>query len=159
MRVVILTRDYIPLMYCDLRRAIALVYLKKAEIVKESGEYLHSVSVAFPVPKVIRLLSKMVKKFTPRVTYTRKNVHIRDKYTCQYCGSLENLTLDHVHPLSRGGKSSWENVVTACFPCNSSKGSHTPEESGMKLVRRPKKPSVLMQINWTELFGDDLSSA
>lgn len=159
MRVVILTRDYIPLMYCDLRRAIALVYLNKAEIVKESGEYLHSVSTAFPVPQVIRLLSKMVKKFTPRVTYTRKNVHIRDKYSCQYCGSLENLTLDHIQPLSRGGKSSWENVVTACYPCNSSKGNRTPEEAGMKLLRRAQKPSVLMQINWSELFGDDLNLA
>ncbi|MGV3525539.1 MAG: HNH endonuclease [Candidatus Sericytochromatia bacterium] len=154
MKVVVLTRDYIPLMHCDIRRAIALVYLKKAEIVKESGEFLRSISERFPVPTVIRLLGKLVKQITPKVTYSRRNVHVRDHYTCQYCGSVSNLTLDHVMPLSRGGKSTWENVVTACYPCNSSKGSRTPEEAGMKLTKPPKRPSMLMHIDWNELFGD-----
>lgn len=156
MRVVVLTRDYIPLMYCNIRRAIALVYLNKAEIVKESGEFMRSISASFPIPRVIRLLSKLVRQITPRVTYTRKNVHIRDKYTCQYCGSPDNLTLDHVMPVSRGGKSVWENVVTACYPCNSKKGSRTPEEAGMKLASAPKKPSILIQMDWNELFGGEL---
>jgi len=159
MRVIILTRDYIPLMYCDIRRAIALVYLNKAEIVKASGEFLRSVSERFPVPKVIRLLSKLVRQVTPKVTYTRKNIHIRDHYVCQYCGSGENLTLDHVMPVSRGGSSSWENVVTACYPCNSRKGSSTPEEAGMKLAKPPVKPSLLMQIDWNQLFEEELSSS
>lgn len=154
MKVVVLTRDYIPLMHCDIRRAIALVYLKKAEIVKESGDFLRSISDRFPVPTVIRLLGKLVKQITPKVTYSRRNVHVRDHYTCQYCGSVSNLTLDHVMPVSRGGKSTWENVVTACYPCNSGKGSRTPEEAGMKLAKPPKRPSMLMHIDWDELFGD-----
>lgn len=158
MKVVVLSRDYIPLMYCDIKRAITLVYLKKAEIVKESGVVFHSISERFPVPLVIRLLSKLVRKFSPRVTYTRKNIHIRDKYVCQYCGSGERLTLDHVMPVSRGGKSTWENVVTACYPCNAQKGSRTPEEAGMPLSKRPQKPSILMQINWGELFGNELDA-
>ncbi len=157
MKVIVLSRDYIPLMYCDLRRAVTLVYLKKAEIVKESGNFLRSVSDRFPVPKVIRLLSKLVRQVSPRVTYTRKNIHIRDNYTCQYCGSTSTLTLDHVMPVSRGGKSSWENVVTACYPCNSRKGSKTPEEAGMKLAMVPKKPSILMQIDWNDLFSGEFS--
>lgn len=154
MKVVVLTRDYIPLMHCDIRRAIALVYLKKAEIVKESGDFLRSISERFPVPTVIRLLGKLVKQITPKVTYSRRNVHVRDHHTCQYCGSVSNLTLDHVMPVSRGGKSTWENVVTACYPCNSSKGSRTPEEAGMKLIKPPKRPSMLMHIDWNELFGE-----
>lgn len=156
MKVVVLTRDYIPLMYCDMRRAVALVYLKKAEIIKESGAFLRTVSDRFAVPKVIRLLGKMVRQVVPKVTYTRKNIHVRDNYTCQYCGSGQRLTLDHVMPVSRGGKSTWENVVTACYSCNSYKGSKTPEEAGLELAKAPKKPSILMQINWDELFRDDL---
>lgn len=157
MEVVVLSRDYIPLMYCDMYRAITLVYLKKAEIVKESGDFLRSVSERFPIPKVIRLLTKLIRQMAPRVTYTRKNIHIRDNYACQYCGSTSHLTLDHVMPVSRGGKSSWENVVTACYSCNSRKGSRTPDEAEMKLAAPPKKPSMLMQIDWNDLFGIELA--
>ncbi len=157
MKVVVLSRDYIPLMYCDIRRAMTLVYLKKAEVIKETGDFLRSVSDRFAIPKVIRLLSKLVKQISPKVTYTRKNIHVRDNYTCQYCGSGNTLTLDHVLPVSRGGKSSWENVVTACYPCNSSKGNKTPEEAHMTLAKTPKKPSILIQIDWSDLFGGEWS--
>jgi 5-methylcytosine-specific restriction endonuclease McrA len=156
MKVVVLTRDYIPLMYCDLRKAIALVYLNKAEIVKTSGSFLRTVSSQFPIPRVIRLLTRLVRHVTPKVTYTRKNIHIRDHYMCQYCGSRDNLTLDHVQPVSRGGKSHWENVVTACYRCNSKKGNKTPEEAGMPLMQPPRKPSMLMQIDWNELFSGEV---
>jgi 5-methylcytosine-specific restriction endonuclease McrA len=158
MRVIVLSRDYIPLMYCDIKRAMTLVYLKKAEIIKESGQFLRSVSERFPVPKVIRLLSKLIRHLTPRVTYSRKNVQIRDQFRCQYCGSGDNLTLDHVLPVSRGGPSTWENVVTACYPCNARKGSCTPEEAGMQLARPPVRPSMLVQIDWDQLFGDTLGA-
>ena len=156
MNVVVLSRDYIPLMYCDIRRAINLVYLNKAEIIKESGDFLRSISDKFPIPKVIRLLDKLIKRVIPKVTYTRKNINIRDNFECQYCGSKERLTLDHVMPASRGGKSTWENIVTACFKCNSQKGNKTPEEAGMSLAKVPKKPSLLMKIDWNELFSDEL---
>lgn len=154
MKVIVLSRDYMPLMYCDIRRAIALVYTKKAEIIQESGQFLRSISCHFPIPQVIRLLNKVVRRVVPKITYTRKNVHIRDNYTCQYCGSQEALTLDHVIPVSRGGKSCWENVVTACYPCNARKGNKTPEEAGMPLRKQPRKPSILMQVDWQQFFSD-----
>lgn len=153
MRVIVLTRDYIPLMYCDIKRAMTLVYLKKAEIIKESGQFLSSVSSKFPIPQVIRLLSKLLRHLTPHVSYSRKNVQIRDQFRCQYCGSGDELTLDHVLPVSRGGQSTWENIVTACYPCNSYKGSRTPEEAGMTLAKPPTRPTLLMQIDWHQLFG------
>ncbi len=159
MQVIVLSRDYMPLMHCDVRRAMILLYLNKAEVVKASGRFFHSISEKFPVPRVIRLLGKLVKHFTPRVAYSRKNVHIRDQHTCQYCGSTHNLTLDHVMPTSRGGPSSWENVVTACSPCNSKKGNKTPSEAGMVLAKAPVRPSMLMKINWHDLFDEELGAS
>lgn len=158
MQVIVLSRDYMPLMHCDIRRAMVLLYLNKAEIVKESGQFLKTVSEDYPVPRVIRLLGKMIKRFTPRIAYSRKNIHTRDQHTCQYCGSQNNLTLDHVMPTSRGGASSWENVVTACLPCNAKKGNKTPAEAGLSLHRLPVRPSLLIKINWNAIFGDELGA-
>ncbi len=90
MQVIVLSRDYMPLMHCDIRRAMILLYLNKAEIVKESGQFFKTVSERYPVPRVIRLLGKLIKRFTPRIAYSRKNVHLRDQHTCQYCGSHDN---------------------------------------------------------------------
>ncbi len=156
MQVIVLSRDYMPLMHCDIRRAMTLIYLNKAEIIKESGEYMHTVSEKYAVPRVIRLLGKLLKRFTPRVSYSRKNIQIRDNHTCQYCGAKNQLTLDHVMPVSRGGQSTWENVVTACSPCNSRKGNKTPEEARMTLAKTPVKPSMLMKVDWNDIFGDAL---
>ena len=159
MQVIVLSRDYMPLMHCDVRRAMTLVYLKKAEIVKESGRFMRTVSERYTIPRVIRLVSKLMKRFTPKVAYSRKNVHIRDNHTCQYCGAREQLTLDHVMPVSRGGTSTWENVVTACSPCNSRKGSKTPAEANMPLHKAPIKPSMLLKVDWNDIFGDELGTA
>ena len=156
MQVIVLSRDYMPLMHCDIRRAMTLIYLNKAEIIKDSGRVMHTVSAEYAVPLVIRLRNKLLKRFTPKVAYSRKNVQIRDNHTCQYCGAKEKLTLDHVIPISKGGPSSWENVVTACSPCNSKKGNKTPAEANMPLQKKPVKPSLLMKINWNDIFGDDL---
>lgn len=158
MQVIVLSRDYMPLMHCDIRRAMVLLYLNKAEIVKESGQFLKTVSEQYPVPRVIRLLGKLRKHFTPQIAYSRKNVHTRDQHICQYCGAQSKLTLDHVLPTSRGGASSWENVVTACSPCNAKKGNKTPEEAGLVLKRLPVRPSLLMKINWNDIFGDELGA-
>lgn len=156
MKVAVLSREYIPLMYCDIKRAIILVYLNKAEIVRATNQMMHSIKEAFPVPAVIRLLNKVGKHFTPKVTYTRKNVFIRDNYSCQYCGSKENkLTLDHVMPVSRGGTSCWENVVAACQDCNIKKGNKTPKEANMPLFKQPRKPSLLIKLNWDKIFNFD----
>lgn len=153
MKVLVLNRDYIPLMYCNMKRAVILVYLNKAEIVRETGQVLRSISASLPIPAVIRLLGRMARQFIPKVTYTRKNIHTRDNYTCQYCGTKEApLTLDHVLPVSRGGKSTWDNVVTACLSCNTRKANRTPEEAHMLLHKPPKKPTILMQVDFQALF-------
>lgn len=154
MRVIVLSRDYLPLSYCDIRRAMCLVYLKKAEIIRETGAFWHSVNERFAVPKVIRLLNKIAYRCAPKMAYSRKNVLRRDKSTCQYCGAKEELTLDHVFPKSRGGPSSWTNVVVACRSCNVRKGARTPEEANMPLKKPPAQPHHFIQVDWGAIWGE-----
>jgi 5-methylcytosine-specific restriction endonuclease McrA len=97
-----------------------------------------------PIPRIIQLLRY---DRVPRrdVRFTRRNIFYRDRNRCQYCGkvfSQKHLNLDHVRPLSRGGGSGWKNVVCACVQCNCTKGNRTPEEAGMSLIRKPRKPSA-----------------
>lgn len=153
MQVTVLSKDYEPLTYCDVRKAVTLLYLNKAEAVKNTNLFIRSVSNAFQIPLVIRLLYKTVKKFIPRVKYSRKSIHNRDNYTCQYCGSTKNLSVDHILPVSRGGLSTWENTVTACQPCNSKKGNKTPQEANMQLRSIPKKPNMNDELDWNEIFS------
>lgn len=152
MRVAVLSRDYEPLTFCNIERAIALLYLQKAEIIKATGRVIRSINSAMQVPAVIRLLYRTARRHIPPVRYSRRNVQARDQWACQYCGSQSNLTIDHVMPLSRGGRSTWENVVTACRSCNGRKGSRTPDEAGMPLRKPPKRPAGVFGYNWAEIF-------
>lgn len=152
MRVAVLSRDYEPLTFCNMERAIALIYLQKAEVIKATGRVIRSISAAFPVPAVIRLLYRTARRHVPVVKYSRRNVHARDGYVCQYCGNPANLTIDHVIPLSRGGRTTWDNVVTACRSCNGRKGNRTPEEAGMLLRTVPRRPAGVFGINWADIF-------
>jgi 5-methylcytosine-specific restriction endonuclease McrA len=152
MRVAVLSKDYEPLTYCNVERAITLLYLNKAEAVKNTNLVIRSVSVIFRIPAVIRLLYKTAKRFLPAIKYSRRNIHARDNYTCQYCGSERNLSIDHIMPVSRGGKSTWENTVTACQKCNSKKGNKTPEEAGMPLKAPVSKPIMTLDIEWDDFF-------
>ncbi|MBV6645680.1 MAG: HNH endonuclease [Cyclobacteriaceae bacterium] len=141
--VLVLNQDYSPLSLCSAERAFLLIYLRKAELINEVDELsLRSVSKSYPFPSVIRIFSYINIPYRG-VVLSRHNVFKRDMNECQYCGSRQNLTLDHLIPKSKGGKSSWMNLVTACKPCNSKKGDFTPEEVGLKLRRKPKKPSYL----------------
>ncbi len=154
MRVAVLSKDYEPLTYCDVERAVTLLYLNKAESIKDTNHVLRSVTARFKIPSVIRLLYKTAKRFVPVIKYSRKSIHQRDNYTCQYCGSTKTVSIDHIFPVSKGGKSTWENTVTACHRCNSKKGNRTPEEAGMILVRQPCKPIITDTLNWNELLWD-----
>ncbi|MFQ5641662.1 MAG: HNH endonuclease [bacterium] len=101
---------------------------------------MRSPSIEFPVPAVIRLVSYVHIPYRKKA-YSKKHLLLRDNYTCQYCGKTENpneLTLDHILPQSRGGKSVWENLVTSCQKCNTCKGDRTPKEAGMKILNKPK---------------------
>jgi hypothetical protein len=143
-KVLVLNQDYTALTICSVPKAFLLVYLKKADLVADSAtEKLRSISESFPMPSVIRL-HKYVYLPYRGVMLTRQNIFRRDGHRCQYCGTTEELTLDHVQPKSRGGRSSWDNLTTACKRCNSRKGDYTPEEANMPLRQRPFKPSFIM---------------
>jgi 5-methylcytosine-specific restriction endonuclease McrA len=122
-------------------------------------EVIRTPSRSIRVPRVIQLVHY---DRVPRreVRFTRRNIFHRDRSRCQYCGGAfaqRDLNLDHVVPLSRGGHSEWTNVVTACVPCNSRKGNRLPEEAGMRLVRRPRRPAghPLVRANWLGRFHEE----
>ncbi len=142
--VLVLNQDYTPLTLCSVQRAFLLIYLEKAELLEGMADKaLRSVNQTFPYPSVIRIYDY---KHVPYrgVVLTRYNLFKRDGYSCQYCGTSKDLTLDHVVPKSKGGKSSWTNLVTACKHCNSRKGDETPEKVGLTLSKNPVKPSYLV---------------
>ncbi|MEM1055926.1 MAG: HNH endonuclease [Bacteroidota bacterium] len=144
--VLVLNADYQALAVCSVERAMVLVWLQKAELVaKKADRVLHSARANFPWPTVVRL-KRYIRVPYRRVLLTRRNVLRRDGHRCQYCGSTERLTIDHVMPRSRGGKDAWDNLVAACTPCNNKKGNRTPEEAEMPLARRPFRPSHVMYM-------------
>jgi len=144
--VLVLNQDYRALTITSVQRAIVLVLLQKAELVEaESDRYVRSPSTHIPWPSIVRLKA-FVRVPYKRIMLTRKNVMRRDRGRCQYCGSKDRLTIDHVFPKSRGGKDTWENLVAACVPCNNRKGDRTPEEAGYELARKPFRPSYVMYI-------------
>jgi 5-methylcytosine-specific restriction endonuclease McrA len=140
--VLVLNATYEPINVCTVRRAAVLLLKEKAEIIEHSEWELHSASMTLPRPMVIRLVRYvLVPRDTHRRKITRRAVFARDNWTCQYCGSRSNLTVDHVVPRSRGGPSSWENIVASCAPCNRRKGDRLASQVGMHLRREPRTPS------------------
>ena len=138
--VLVLNQNYQPLNVCNARRALVLLGLGKAELMENGRGYIHSVTHSFAIPSVIRLIY-MVKRPLMQRRLSRRAVFYRDDFTCQYCGKeTKALTLDHVMPRSRGGPHVWENVVSACIPCNHRKAGATPREANMRLNREPKTP-------------------
>ncbi len=144
----VLNADFRPLSYFPLslwswQDAIKAVFMSRVNVVEEYDHAVHSPSLEMRLPSVISL-----KDYIPlakRPAFTRFNVFLRDGFACQYCGGgfpSEDLTFDHVIPRSRGGMTSWENVVTACSPCNLAKGSRLPRETGMNPRRRPRRPTA-----------------
>jgi len=144
--VLVLNQNYEPLSVCSAHRAIILLYLQKVQLVERYGCTFHSVSLKMPCPSVIRLHSYVHKPYR-EVVLNRKNILKRDHNTCQYCGrNSRPMTIDHIIPKSYGGKDSWSNLVCACTACNAKKGNRTPEEAGMQLLKKPRKPSHLFYL-------------
>ncbi|GMV52998.1 MAG: HNH endonuclease [Chlorobi bacterium] len=141
-KVLVLNQSYEPISVCSAHKALRLLFLTKAEMVEQkSSQAIRSVYLTYPFPSVIRLSTYLCVPFK-KIELSRKNILRRDGFTCMYCGDRRlPLTIDHVIPRSRGGVEQWENLVCACVKCNNRKGSRTPEEAGMKLVRQPKKPN------------------
>ena len=139
-RVLVLNASFEPINVCTERRAVVMIFKGVARMEEHNGHMLHSQKVTLHAPSVIRLTEYRHIPFERR-SLSRKNILIRDHYTCQYCAETlpaAALTLDHVMPRSRHGKSSWENLVACCYPCNNAKGDRTPEQAVMKLLRQPR---------------------
>jgi len=140
--VLVLNQNYEPLNVCNARRAIVLVDRGKAEVLEHNGGVLRSPTRSYQQPSVIRLIY-LIKRPRPMAKLTRHEIFARDNHTCQYCGArTKDLTIDHVIPRHRGGKHSWDNLVSACKACNHKKGGKTLEEAHMTLRRQPYQPSV-----------------
>ena len=138
----VLNATFEPINVCTVRRAAVLLLKEKAEILEHASWELHAASLTLPRPVVIRLVRYVrVPRDTHRRKITRRAVFARDDWTCQYCGSRSNLTVDHVIPRSRGGSSTWENIVASCAPCNRRKGNALPPQAGMRLLKQPRTPS------------------
>ena len=164
--VLVLNRSYLPIHVISVRRALSLMYRGLARAVDESydtfdferwrraeirphDDWLGIVGGVMRVPRVI-LLAAFDRVPRRHVRFSRSNIYARDRHTCQYCGRSEGrgqLNLDHVVPRSQGGRTSWENVVCSCVRCNRRKGGRTPNQAGMRLIRKPEKP------RWTSVAG------
>ena len=137
----VLNATFEPINVCTVRRAIVLLLKEKAEVIEHGEHVLRSATHSVTRPLVIRLVSYVrVPRDTHRRKITRRAVFARDDWTCQYCGARSNLTVDHVIPRSKGGGSSWENIVASCAPCNLRKGNALPRQAGMRLQRQPRTP-------------------
>ena len=139
----VLNADYRPLSYYPLslwpwQEAIKAAFLDRVQIVAEYDAVVRSPTTVIRIPSVVVL--KDYVKPQKRVAFTRFNLFLRDEFRCQYCGSKGDLTFDHVLPRSRGGRTSWDNVVAACSGCNLRKGSASLRQAGMSLRRPPRRP-------------------
>ena len=154
--VLVLNATFEPINVTAVRRAMVLLIKGVAQAEEINHAEVHSASRALPVPSVIRLLAY---RHIPQQTraLSRKNILLRDRNTCQFCSRMlpaSELTLDHVVPRSRGGRSSWENLVACCYECNNSKGDRTPEEAGFALARRPRPFTLHTSRQLMRLIGN-----
>ncbi len=141
----VLNADFRPLSYYPLslwswQDVVKSVFLERVNVVEEYDRYIHSPGFQMKLPSVISL--KKYIKPAKYPAFTRFNVFLRDVFSCQYCGSTLDLTFDHVVPRSRGGRTTWENVITACASCNLRKGGRMPNRCGMKPFRKAMRPTV-----------------
>jgi 5-methylcytosine-specific restriction endonuclease McrA len=148
----LLSATYEPLKIISWKKAIVLFYLGKVEVVERYNRMVHSPTTAVPLPAVVRL-QRYVKGIPRRVKFSRQNLYHRDNYTCQYCHKTHpshQLTYDHVIPRSRGGETSWSNVVTACIRCNLKKGNKLLQQVNFQLLAEPREP------RWLPIFAHNL---
>lgn len=146
-----LNASFEPLHIVTWQKALQLLFQGKVEVIEESDQEVRTVRLTIRIPAVLRLLNYVpLTRKKQLVRFSRANIFLRDQNICQYCGekfSKTQLTLDHIVPVVQGGRKGWENIVTACKPCNQRKGGRTPLEAGMKLIRKPRQP------NWLPSFS------
>ena len=156
-RTLLLSRGYEPVKIIPWQRAVSLLALEKADVVDEYDADVRSPSVVIKVPSIVRLRNPFRRRPLP-VKFSRVNIYTRDGHRCQYCGTkctIAQLTYDHVVPRSRGGRTSWENIVSCCVPCNRDKANRTPAEANMILLATPARPrwmpSVQIRVSATSV--------
>ncbi len=154
--VIVLNADYSFLSTTSWQNAICLLYEGKAEPVEETEKIVRNFdgTIKMLIPVMIRIVKYIRKRFKSAVPYSKRNVFIRDNQTCQFCGvhihDINNCTVDHVTPRSKGGRSTFENCVTACKPCNHKKADRLCSEAKMYLIRKPFRPTINEYIQyWT----------
>lgn len=153
----VLNADYRPHALVTWQEALTYLIQGKARVLEEYEDWnVSSPSITFKVPSILVLVKYVV--FRQQVKFTRANIYARDHYSCQYCGkkagkghplSLKNLTFDHVLPRAQGGKTSWENITTACQSCNSRKANRTPDQAKMPLLQKPFKPTRINELEFS----------
>lgn len=157
----ILNSGYEPIKVVNWRKAICLWFQDKVEVLEFHSVSVNSPSRSYKLPAVVRLKQYIRPYLSLTVRLSRQNIFLRDNHICQYCHmkfSEKRLTIDHVVPLSKGGKHEWTNVVTACSSCNNKKGDKTPEKANLRLLTRPEKPRWLPNRD-LDLEGNRLPSA
>lgn len=152
--ILVLNTDYTPITVTSQIRGFNLVYKGKAEIIIKGNNPIFAGEKAFDRPSVIRLFKYVLFPYK-RITLSRHNIYRRDNFKCLYCGSKEDLTLDHLIPKSRGGLNTWTNLVTCCFKCNVIKADRLLEETNMSLKYKPFKPNHLFFIRKMNKIYDD----
>lgn len=140
----VLNADYRPLSYLPLslwpwQEAVKAAFLERVVVLAEYESVVRSPSIELRIPSVV-VLKEFVKP-ARSTAFTRFNLFLRDEFVCQYCGAQDHLTFDHVIPRCRGGRTTWENVVASCGPCNLRKGARTLRQAGMHLRKPPRQPS------------------
>ena len=141
----VLNADFRPLSYYPLSRwpwqeVVKAVFQDRVDVVSTYDKVIRSPSCEFVLPSVVSLKAFIDQDRPP--AFTRFNLFLRDGFACQYCGARQELTFDHIIPRSRGGRTTWENIVTACAPCNLRKGGRTPHEAGMHPGKHARRPSM-----------------
>jgi len=145
--VLLLNSDFEPLNVCNMRRAMALILLGKAEILEHQESLLMTGSGALQAPSIVKMRYH-VRRPLPQLRLSRHSILARDNYTCQYCGCKgRDLTLDHVIPRWMGGPQTWDNLVACCRKCNLKKGDKTPQQARMKLRTIPRRPHFIPYIS------------
>lgn len=142
-RTIVLNGDFQFLNTVSWKRGLSLVLSGKSEVLKYTDKIITcSDGSCFSIPLVIRLIKVIRTIYRNRVPYSKRNIFVRDNFKCMYCGKTKELTIDHIIPSSRGGKTTFENCVAACRPCNNKKNNRTPSEAKMYLKKQPHAPTI-----------------
>ena len=150
--VLVLNSDFEPLNVCNMRRAVVLVYMGKADVLHadEFAQPLQLGHSSLPAPSVVKLRYH-VRRPLPELKLSRRSIFARDNFTCQYCGhQSRDLTIDHIVPKRHGGGMHWDNLVACCRRCNTKKGDKMLPQTGMRLMRNPRRPRYVPYIALTK---------